>query len=55
MDAARQNLEEAGCGNTDILDHCRSQTEHVRGCWVLDAVLGRITTGFANNPIRHTN
>ena len=34
-------LEVAGCANTDILDHCRSQTEHVRGCWVVDALLGK--------------
>jgi hypothetical protein len=34
-------LEEAGCDNTDILIHCRSQTEHVRGCWVVDATLGK--------------
>ncbi len=35
-------IEETGCHNIDILDHCRSQTEHVRGCWVLDALLGRL-------------
>ena len=34
-------IEEAGCDNTDILDHCRSQIEHVRGCWVVDALLGK--------------
>ncbi len=34
-------LEEAGCDNTDILDHCRSGGEHVRGSWVLDALLGK--------------
>jgi hypothetical protein len=34
-------LEEAGCTNTDILDHCRQQEEHVRGCWVVDALLGK--------------
>ena len=33
-------IEEAGCNNTNILDHCRSETEHVRGCWVIDALLG---------------
>ena len=32
-------LEHAGCGNPDVLAHCRSQTEHVRGCWVVDTVL----------------
>jgi hypothetical protein len=34
-------LEEAGCTNPDILDHCRSGGEHVRGCWVIDALLGK--------------
>jgi hypothetical protein len=34
-------LEGAGCENQDILPHCRAQTEHVRGCWVVDAILGR--------------
>jgi hypothetical protein len=34
-------LEEAGCTNADILDHCRSGSEHVRGCWALDLVLGK--------------
>jgi hypothetical protein len=34
-------LEEAGCDNADVLSHCRSGTEHVRGCWVIDAILGR--------------
>jgi hypothetical protein len=32
-------LEEAGCTNSDILNHCRQPGEHVRGCWVLDLVL----------------
>ena len=34
-------LEEAGCDNADILSHCRLDTVHVRGCWVVDATLGR--------------
>jgi hypothetical protein len=32
-------LEEAGCDNADILAHCRSGAEHVRGCWVVDLIL----------------
>lgn len=32
-------LEEAGCDNTDILAHCRSQNAHVRGCFLVDALL----------------
>lgn len=34
-------LEEAGCDNPDILMHCRQPTVHVRGCWVVDLLLGR--------------
>jgi hypothetical protein len=34
-------LEDAGCDNADILNHCRQPGEHVRGCWVVDLVLGK--------------
>jgi hypothetical protein len=35
-------LEEAGCANPDILKHCREQGGvHVRGCWVIDLLLGK--------------
>jgi len=34
-------LEEAGCDNRAILDHCRAGGNHVRGCWLLDLVLNR--------------
>jgi hypothetical protein len=34
-------LEDAGCDNADILNHCRQPGEHVRGCWVVDALLGK--------------
>jgi len=34
-------LEDVGCTNQEILSHCRSPGEHVRGCWVLDLLLGR--------------
>jgi hypothetical protein len=34
-------LEEAGCTDQDILAHCRSGGDHVRGCWVVDLVLGK--------------
>src|SRR5262249_31103144 len=34
-------LEDAGCDNGDILNHCRASGEHVRGCWVVDLLLGK--------------
>jgi hypothetical protein len=34
-------LEEAGCDHPDILNHCRGPGPHVRGCWVVDLVLGK--------------
>jgi hypothetical protein len=34
-------LEEAGCDNADILDHCRQPGAHARGCWVVDLLLGK--------------
>jgi hypothetical protein len=35
-------LQDAGCDNDDILDHCRDTSlTHVRGCWVCDLVLGK--------------
>ena len=35
-------LEEAGCDDADVLVHCRRpDAVHVRGCWVIDLVLGK--------------
>jgi hypothetical protein len=34
-------MEEAGCSDQDILAHCRSEEPHVRGCWVVDLLLGK--------------
>jgi hypothetical protein len=34
-------LEEAGCDNADILSHLRGPGPHVRGCWVIDLLLGK--------------
>jgi hypothetical protein len=34
-------LEDAGCTDAAILDHCRQPGEHVRGCWVVDLLLGK--------------
>ncbi len=34
-------LEDAGCDAPDVLAHCRGDGPHVRGCWVVDLVLGK--------------
>jgi hypothetical protein len=35
-------LEEGGCESEDVLRHCREQTNHVRGCWVLSLLAGKV-------------
>jgi hypothetical protein len=35
-------LEDAGCTDTEILAHCRGPGPHVRGCWVVDLLLGKV-------------
>jgi hypothetical protein len=32
-------LEEAGCTDEDVLDHCRRPGVHALGCWVVDLLL----------------
>jgi hypothetical protein len=34
-------LQDAGGEDSDILGHCRRGGDHVRGCWVVDLVLGK--------------
>jgi hypothetical protein len=34
-------LQDAGCDSDDILNHCRGPGPHVRGCWIVDLVLGK--------------
>lgn len=34
-------LQDAGCNDEDILNHCRQPGEHVRGCYLVDLVLGK--------------
>jgi hypothetical protein len=34
-------LQDAWCESADILEHCRGRDPHVRGCWVVDLLLGK--------------
>jgi hypothetical protein len=34
-------LMDAGCDNEAVLNHCRNEGVHVRGCWVVDLLLGK--------------
>jgi hypothetical protein len=35
-------LQDAGCDSEDLLSHCRDTSlTHIRGCWVVDLVLGK--------------
>jgi hypothetical protein len=33
-------LEEAGCTDAAMLEHCHLESVHARGCWVVDEILG---------------
>jgi hypothetical protein len=41
MPELAEALEAAGCNDPEILGHCRGPGQHVRGCSVIDLVLGR--------------
>ncbi|MBI3412311.1 MAG: hypothetical protein HY040_28665 [Planctomycetes bacterium] len=34
-------MEKEGCTATDILEHFRENSFHVRGCWALDLILDK--------------
>jgi hypothetical protein len=34
-------LMDAGCDDEQVIGHCRGPGPHVRGCWVVDLVLGK--------------
>lgn len=42
MHELAEALERAGCANAEILDHCGRPRLHVRGCWVVDLLLGKL-------------
>jgi hypothetical protein len=39
LPALADALVEAGCGDEQVLTHCRRRGGHVRGCWLLDVLL----------------
>ncbi|MEZ6040850.1 MAG: hypothetical protein R3C20_10105 [Planctomycetaceae bacterium] len=41
MNGLGRSLHNAGCTDQDILDHCRTTVPHFRGCWLIDAILGK--------------
>ena len=34
-------LMDAGCDSEEVLEHCRKADGHVRGCWLIDLLLGK--------------
>ncbi len=34
-------LQDAGCDSDEVLNHCRHERRHVRGCWMIDLLLGK--------------
>jgi hypothetical protein len=34
-------LADAGCDDQNLLSHCREHPQHIRGCWVIDTILGK--------------
>ena len=34
-------LMDEGCDDEAMLSHCRGPNEHIRGCWLLDLLLGK--------------
>jgi hypothetical protein len=41
MSVLADSLQDIGCEVPAIIDHCRQPAPHVRGCWVVDLVLGK--------------
>jgi hypothetical protein len=34
-------LMDSGCNSEEIISHCQGDGPHVRGCWVIDLILGK--------------
>jgi hypothetical protein len=46
-------LEEAGCNNADVLNHCRQRGEHVRGCWAVELDLRSLKSAMQMGELRY--
>jgi hypothetical protein len=41
MGSLAEALEHSGCTSVAAIEHCRSGTQHARGCWVVDFLSGK--------------
>jgi hypothetical protein len=41
MTALAEELQALGCPHPGVLEHCRAAAPHIRGCWVIDLILGK--------------
>jgi hypothetical protein len=44
-------LLDAGCDDDELIAHCRSAGPHVRGCWAVDLILGKMYIFRPTYPI----
>jgi hypothetical protein len=44
-------LEDVGCVDLRILSHCRDESSHTRGCWLLDLLLAGIQGQFEKSDL----
>ncbi|QDU18459.1 hypothetical protein [Urbifossiella limnaea] len=42
MSVLADALEDSECDSAELLKHCREPGDHVKGCHVIDAVLGKV-------------
>jgi hypothetical protein len=45
-------LEDSGCTDAALLDHCRGPNRHARGCWAIELLAGRDDRGVIPGPGR---
>ena len=45
-------LEESGCNDADILNHCRKPGQHLWRCWVVETIINPMPSQRDNSPAR---